>query len=493
MAIRLMFLLAFLCANPSISHCQEELSSVLNEIINDPDLRHAGIGISIIDTETGQQIAAHQPQLSLVPASTLKVLTTATALAILGSDYQFKTEILRTGQLDREGTLNGHLIIRGFGDPTLGSDQMSGVADLEEIMERFRLAIQREGIRKINGYIIVDESFFDAAINAESWPWNDLGNYYASGAWGLNIHENLYYLKFRQKPELNSNPSIASIQPRIPGLQFRNHLESAGKGTGDNAYIFGAPYTFLRYIRGTIPVGTQLFTIKGSIPNPPLFAAQYFLQKLEEIGIRSSLGSTTIHEYNSQSDAAPLELNTEKLLYRHLSPKLQDIVNRANGKSINLYCESMLKTLGKTRNEAGSIASGLQVIRSYWAERGLDFSGCYLEDGSGLSPRNAVTPAFLARLLFKISEDPTLEKAFSASLPVAGVSGTLRSWLRNSPAQGKIFAKSGTMERVRAFTGYVTTIRGQRRAFAIIINNYEGSSTTIKRKLERLMLHIYKY
>ena len=286
MAIRLMFLLVLLCADPSMGYTQEELSSALDEIINDTDFRHAGIGISIIDTETGKQIAAHQPQRSLIPASTLKVLTTATALAVLGPDYQFKTEILRTGRVDSDGTLNGHLIIRGFGDPTLGSDQMSGVAGLDEIMERFRLAIQREGIRKINGYILTDASFFDAAINAESWPWNDLGNYYASGAWGLNIHENLYYLKFRQKPELGSTPSVALIQPRVPGLQFRNHLRSAGKGTGDNAYIFGAPYTFLRYIRGTIPIGTQLFTIKGSIPNPPLFAAQYFLQKLEEIGIQ---------------------------------------------------------------------------------------------------------------------------------------------------------------------------------------------------------------
>ena len=189
--------------------------------------------------------------------------------------------------------LRGNLYLKGFGDPTLGSDQMNEAEELDVVMEKFRLAIQQKGIRKIEGQIIGDGSYYGTDVNCDTWQWNDLGNYYAAGVWGLNIHENLYYLRFRQNATLGQTPAIAAIEPFIDGLAFYNEVQSAKRGSGDNAYIYGAPYDFTRYVRGTIPVGSKLFSIKGSMPDPPLFAAQYFKDKLEEVGIASTRPATT--------------------------------------------------------------------------------------------------------------------------------------------------------------------------------------------------------
>ena len=492
MTTRIPILLMAFCMPVSIAWTQSQLSSSLVDFCDDPAFSHAGISITVMDLKTGETIAAHQPELALIPASALKVLTTATALAVLGPEYQFKTELLYTGHVDEQGTLQGDVIVRGQGDPTLGSDQMPGAESLERTLEKFRMALQRAGIRKISGRIIADASYFDTAVNSPSWAWNDLGNYYAGGAWGLNIHENLYYLRFRQKQELESTPQITEVSPPIAGLEFRNELKSAPRGTGDNAYIFGSPYTFLRYVRGTIPIGNGLFTIKGSIPNPPLFVAQAFRLTLEEIGIICSEGSTTLQDLQRAKSEGLAPETDARLLYRHLSPKLREIVNRANQRSVNLYCESLLKVLGQEALGAGSVEAGLEVIRSYWEERGLKFSGCSLEDGSGLSPRNAVTSLFLTRLLRLVATDSAIYQDFRNSLPVAGVSGTLKSYLVKSPAQGKVLAKTGSMDRVRALTGYAETAQGKQRVFTIILNNQIEKNSNIRKKLERLLLQIYR-
>ena len=464
---------------------QGHLQDAIQNFLNNGNLDNASVSISIMDVNSGKMLASHQSELSLAPASSLKVVTTATALSILGSDYTFKTALEYDGQIDRAGNLNGNLYIKGYGDPTLGSDQMEEAENLETVMKKFRLALQQKGIRKINGAIIGDASWFPSAVNCDTWQWNDLGNYYAAGVWGLNIHENLYYLRFRQNSSLGKIPAIAVVEPYVDGLEFYNEVTSAARGTGDNAYIYGAPYQFTRYVRGTIPVGNQLFSIKGSMPNPPLFAAQLLQEKLEEVGIPSAKAATTSLELSTKGQTS------RTTLYTFESPKLRQIVKRANMKSVNLYCESMLKSISKAKDGDGSFDHGVETLKAYWEDRGLKMSGVYLEDGSGLSARNAVTTQFMVQLLRKKTKDKDFEVYFD-SFPVAGRSGSMKNVLKGSRAEGKLRAKSGTIKRVRSYTGYAQTSSGELRAFSIIVNNFSGSGGAMRKRMETLMLAFVK-
>ena len=469
---------------PSLSKAQNTIQAAIQQLMKDPSLKNASVGICVIDVKSGKILAKHDADRSLIPASSLKVVTTATALAILGPDYTFKTDLEYNGLLDKQGVLKGNLFLKGYGDPTFGSNQLEEAADLQSVMKSIRQAIQQKGIQTISGFVVGDASYFSTTVKVPSWQWNDLGNYYAAGAWGLNIHENLYYLRFRQASKIGTTPRISIIEPEIPDLNFQNEVRSASRGSGDNAYIYGGPYTFERYVRGTIPVGNKLFSIKGSIPNPPLFAAQYLQQQLKEIGIETQQGSVTQLDLVRRG----ITKGERRKIFTYYSPPLKVIVKRANWQSVNLYCESLLKTIGRARMNKGTTKAGVKSIREFWESKGLSFSGCYLEDGSGLSPRNNVTSLFMAQFMRKIATEKKVFQSFYESLPEAGRTGSLRNRFKGTIAVGKIRAKSGTLKRVRTFTGYAKDKSGNLRAFSILINNFSGSGNLMRRKMEKFVL-----
>ena len=476
-------LILFILSLAGIAHAQNAYQAAANRLAADPSLKNGSLSISVIDVESGRLVASHEPERSLSPASNLKVLTTASALALLGPDYRFQTQLEYDGALSAEGQLDGNLYLTGYGDPALGSPLLEEAMPLEALMERLRMAVQQAGIRRIKGAVRGDASAFGSSSSVGSWQWEDMGNYYGAGAWALNLHENLHYLHFQQQGQLGAIPPIAGVEPDIPGLQFTNEVVSAARGTGDNAYIFGAPYQFNRYVRGSIPVGSGIFTIKGSIPDPPLFAAQCLRQSLATVGITAAGAA-------SRLDGQP---GGRRRLYTHYSPPLSLIVKRTNMESVNLYCEAMVKVIGWEKKQKGSTTAGLEALKSYWEEQGLSWEGCYLSDGSGLSDANAVTSLFLARLLRLMArKDASLFSPFYESLPEAGRSGSLRNALKGTAAEGRLRAKSGTLERVRAYSGYATARNGRLLAFSVIANNFEGSGGAIRQKIERFMLELCK-
>ncbi|GAG80932.1 unnamed protein product, partial [marine sediment metagenome] len=262
----------------NIVAAQSSLQKAIGQLVADPDLKHASLGICVIDVESGKVIAQYEKDQSLIPASSLKVVTTATALSKLGENFRFKTELQYDGQLKSDGTLNGNLYLKGYGDPTLGSDRFDNAVTVDLLMDELVQAVKKAGIKKINGKIVGDASFYTSSVNSRSWLWEDLGNYYACGAWGLNIQENKFYINFKQSLKLGAQPKIESTKPSIPNLLLINEVQSAETNSGDNAYIFGSPYSYTRFIRGTIPIGKSTFTIKGAIPDPPFFAAHKLMQ-----------------------------------------------------------------------------------------------------------------------------------------------------------------------------------------------------------------------
>ena len=465
---------------------QTGLQKAIDQLASDPVLKARGFSMTVMEVESGKIIAEHQKDRGLIPASTLKVVTTSAALAVLGDDFKFKTELQYDGSIDNNGILNGNIYIKGYGDPTLGSDRFDQTIPMDALMDKFVEAIRSKGIYKVNGKIIGDASFFGTQVDGRTWLWEDLGNYYGAGAWGLNIHENKYFLTLRQNSKLGATPAIEKVEPHIPNLLHLNELTLAGKNTGDQAYIFGSVYNYTRFIRGTIPIGNGPFTIKGAIPDPPFFAAYYLMKKLEARQIDTNKEATSLFELERKGS----EHTDRKVLYTHYSPALKDIVHITNMKSINLYCEAMLRYLGRDKKGEGSAEAGLEVVYEFLKKNGINDPAFFMEDGSGLSPFNTVSTYQMTSIMRGIAKNKALYTSIRPSLSVAARSGALKYMFKGTAASGKIRAKSGGMTRVRSYTGYVENKSGKLLAFCIICNHFTCESSEMRKKMEKVMLRM---
>lgn len=445
----------------------QNIQRAIRDLVQDGSMKHAGISITVLDVQSGKVIAEHNKDMCLVPASSMKVVTTGAAISILGNNYTFKTEIQYDGLISKS-VLNGNLFIKGSGDPTLGSDRFRETPSLKVLMNRFQKAIQQKGICRVNGLVIGDESYFGTESRPPSWQINDIGNYYGVGAWGLNIFENFYYLHFRQNPTKDTKPRIINYSPKIPNLLLINEVRSSGDSV-DNAYIFASSYSNLYFVRGSIPVGKGYFTIRGAVPDPPFLAANILMNTLESSGIKTKKQATTYFEFVREGN----KRKERTTIYTHESPPLASIVKRTNLESNNLYCEALLKTIGKRMNYKGDTYEGTAAVTKFWKNKGLDLEGFRMEDGSGLSPRNAASSYHLASIMRAAAQDTVIFDTFYQSLPEAGNTGTMASMLKNTRAWGRVRAKTGTMKGIKSYTGYVKTESGKFLSFSIILNNFE--------------------
>lgn len=458
---------------------QTKIQIALNELEKDPEMQYASIGFCAIDINANKIYAELNCYRALTPASSMKVITTGTALAVLGKDYTFKTYLEYSGSISN-GTLNGNLYIRGTGDPCLASPMMEGVMSREELLATWLAAIQKAGIKKINGHIVGDASYFDDQVMIPTWQWGDIGNHYGAGVWGLNYHDNLYYMHLKQTKSAGGMPTIDHTIPVIPNLKFENLLVSAGGGTGDNAYVYTAPYSEDAVIRGTIPKGSGLFDIKGAMPDPALVCAYDLRSFLVKSDIPVSKEATTQRQLKNK--------DARTLMHTYISPTLAQICKHTNEDSRNMYCEALLKTIGMKQKGLGTTDDGIAAVSDFWRARGLGMDGFFMQDGCGLSARNAICAKTFAEVMRKMYIDSKTFGDFYNQLPIAGQTGTMKTMCRNSSAENNVRAKSGSMNRIRSFTGYVTTKSGAKLAFSMIVNNYSCSGYAMKKKLENLMI-----
>jgi D-alanyl-D-alanine carboxypeptidase/D-alanyl-D-alanine-endopeptidase (penicillin-binding protein 4) len=472
-------LISFLLSFPLLITAQTKIESALKSLEKDNDLKYASIGFCAIDIKTNQIYAQRAPTKALIPASSMKVITTGAALAILGSDYKFKTFLEYSGSISN-GTLNGNIYIRGTGDPSLASPIMEGVLTKEALMAEFIAVIKKAGIKKINGAVVGDGSYFDDQVMIPTWQWGDIGNHYGAGTSGLNYHDNLYYIHFKRAKDYGSTPRVDHTVPNIPQLKFDNRVTSAGSRTGDNAYVYSAPYGTEVTLRGTIPKGSGLFDIKGATPDPTLLCAHDLRNALMAASIPVSKEASTQRLLKNKA--------SRKKIHTHYSPSLTTICKHTNEASRNMYCEALLKTIGAKSKGLGSTNNGIAAITDFWRGRGLDMAGFFMKDGCGLSARNGVSPKTFAEIMRKMYLDKSAFGDFYNQMAIAGRTGTLRNMCRNSSAENNVRAKSGSMNRIRSYTGFVTTKGGKKLAFSMIVNNYSCSGYMMKKKLETLMI-----
>ncbi len=450
-------------------------------VIRHPDMAPANIGLCVVDVQSGQQLYGYQERKSMITASTMKALTTATAISILGPNFRFETSLAVDGNI-RNGVIEGDLLIVGSGDPTLGSDRLRTSDALGELMYNWAQILKQQGIIKITGSVVGDDSFFPTQITPGNWGWEDMGNYYGAGASALNIAENTYRLDFSSPSRTGALTTILRTDPEMP-IYFVNEVTAGPSGSGDNAYIFGASYTQIRYVRGTIPPGRSLFSIKGSIPDPALFCASELTASLKSCGMSVGELPTTARLRALAGKPAP---RRGQVLHTHYSTSLADIAQACNFNSINLYAEALAKRVAVETARPGLSTEGAYAMRGYWNGKGVNTEGMSPKDGSGLSPNNTVTARQYCDILRLMMRDRHAD-AFWESLPVAGQSGAMKSKLRGTVAEGKVRAKSGYISGVRGYVGYAELPDGRVVAFAFIANHYEGSTGAMGRRLEGLM------
>lgn len=451
----------------------DSVTAEVEKIAGESGMKTASIGFCLIpiDGETASSVAAYREDTGLIPASTMKAITTATAVEVLGSDFKFVTELQITGAIDDAGTLKGHVVVKGGGDPTLGE---SGIA---KNFARWKAALVEAGVKKVEGSVVGDASIYGTQRIADTWQWNDFGNYYGAGASGLSFHQNQFYCTFRTS-SVGRTATLIGTDPKLPGIEFFNEMKVGPAGSGDQGYIYGAPYGKVFYLRGTVPAGNGTYTIKGALPDSAFFCARGLTKYLNENGLPVSGEPTTDRLWEES-------LGERRTLFSEESATLGDLLVLTNHKSNNLRAECIHRMIGVEAKGSGTIEASISAIEAHWREKGIDLDGFFMTDGCGLSRSNTVTPRQITAMLYYAAKAEEFD-TFYASLPTAGQSGTLRSIGGGSAASGRVRAKSGTLDRVRNYAGYLNARSGKRYAFAIFINNYTGSLSFVKAKIVRV-------
>ncbi len=452
------------------------IEKAIDRLVSAPGVKNASWGLSVKEAG-GKTVASHNPDLNLTPASILKVFVTAAALDKLGPDAKFSTALAHDGAISN-GFLNGNVYIIGGGDPSLGSRLIKDAPPLEEVFKTWAAAIKAAGINVINGAVAGDDGAF-ASVQPGSWAWEDIGNYYAAQPSALTVNDGLYKLYLKPSDTVGGRADVLRTEPCVEGLKFENYLKTGPKGSGDNGYIYAFPGQYTAVLRGSIPQGAPEFAIKGALPDPALFAARSFGAYLARAGINAN---------KKPFRGGPPE--GEKLVPVTATEgrPLKDIVRVTNKRSFNLYAELLLRQLG-----GGSPGAGAAAVKAFLAESGTDVSELKLADACGLSRRDTVKAGNFSDLLLSVYKKPYF-RDFYDSLVFPGdpdASGHVRELGLGTPLEGNLRLKSGSLNGVRSYTGYLKTKKGRRLAFTSIINNYSAPGGDMDKLHEDLLLALY--
>lgn len=411
------------------------LASLFERAAAEPGLEGAAIGLCVLDAN-GVMQAAVNADTAFIPASSLKTLTTATALEVLGPEFRFETRLLARAE-PRDGVLEGDLVLRGGGDPLLSLGDLA----------RWAAELRRQGLRRITGRVLGDGSLITGSLFDDHWSWGDIGNGYGSPVAGLNLEHNRYTAVFTPGAAVGQPAQLLEIAPVVPGIRWINQVGTGPPGSGDGVMIHGGERTPHVHLRGTVPSDRPQFRVSGAVTDPETFAAHHLCAALVAAGIEVGGVATAA--------ATPLGDDTPVLL-RHPSPPLSELVASIHATSDNHETECLFRQLGLSRGQAPE-----KVILEHWLGRGLKFRGLRLEDGCGLARANCIRPRDLAAL-----------QRLAACGPQGGVYRNSMVALRD----GVVFAKGGAMSGVRSLTGLARSASGETFYFALLINHAANSS-----------------
>jgi D-alanyl-D-alanine carboxypeptidase/D-alanyl-D-alanine-endopeptidase (penicillin-binding protein 4) len=464
-----------------------ELQSRIAALLDQPKFASARWGARIITTEGGV-VFERDADKSFMPASNMKLYTSAAALDAFGPDFKIKTSVYATRPAGKTGVLNGDLILYGRGDPNLSPrfdtddpdryDELKP-ADTITAIERLADQIKDAGINIVLGNLIGDDSFFAGDRLGPGWEWDDAQFYYGAEVSALTVNDNSVTFTVTPATRAGNPPSI-KIQPQTSYLKIVNNAKTGADGQtriGVNRPLDSNTVEFF----GTIPRGANEFKVDIAVHDPARFAAELLNEALARRGVRVR---GRVERYDAVARVAkPFDESKLLEVAGVESQPLAEMLKVINKQSQNLHAELMLRQLGTRYADARSLddygrpkstdALGAEIRRRFLQRAGIEVAPLSLRDGSGLARQNLVTPRSTARLLEFMLGRP-YAKAWLESLTVAGVDGTLGRRMRDSAAANNLRGKTGTLTYVNALSGYVTTKRGQPLILSLMGNNYTG-------------------
>lgn len=439
----------------------QKLDVAVKHMLADTQMHHAVLGLYVVNSKTGKPVYSLNSTMGLAPASTQKIFTGIAAFDILGGSYTYKTTVGYKGTV-AEGVLNGDLIIKGYGDPSFGSWRYEHTK-MDSILQQITATLHKAGIGTIKGNIVLDETALTYQPIPGGWIWEDIGNYYGAGVWGINWNENQYDLTLRAGDRPGEKTEITSAEPSPELFAMNNMIKTGAAGSGDNSIIYVAPYAADGFAEGTIPAGEKHFTVSGSLPYPSATFGKELTEQLKNDTI-SFTGNVIWGAQLSLEKTMPPTITTTLLNYT--SPPLDSLMYWFLQKSINMYGEAFAKTIALEKGGQGETGKGVDLIRDYWQRNGIEKTSVKMLDGSGLSPQNRVTP-----------------EAEVLALQHAKTRPWFKSFYNCLPLYNGIKMKSGTIGGSKAFTGYHTAADGTEYTFSIIVNNYDGTASAIVQKM----------
>ncbi len=442
----------------------KELQSDLHSLVNSNDFHNASIGVSVFSLRNGEFFFRYNANKNLIPASTLKLVTTAAALKYLGEDFRFTTRLYLNGKLEENGLFVGNIIVRGSGDPSFSGFYRD---DPLNVIKKFVNVLDSIGISSIQGNIIGDDSYFDDNYYGPGWAWDDMLYPYSAQVNAISINDNKLDLFVFQGDSTGETTEI-SIFPENSYVRIINNVKTGSEKELTDISVIREYGTNLIELKGTIAYDStgNFEKISATIDNPTLFFLNIFRETLEDKFIRFRGALLDINDINHKPDYTSMESVCD-----YKSPELSEIIKTTNKSSHNLTAEILLKTIAKENTGTGSFENGIQEINKFLDENGINNSAVSINDGSGLSRLNLISPDYIVTLLSSVYRSE-YKDVFIGSLARPGDFGTLERRMKMSLAESTVVAKTGSMNNVSNISGYVTTMDGEELAFAIMMESF---------------------
>ena len=462
--------------------CTTGLQSGFHAFMNSPSLDGAHTGVAVKSLTDNRDLYAVNETKFFIPASNMKLFTTAVALVRLGPEFRYTTLVYTDGVV-HDGTLYGNLFVKGVGDPTLSGLFHAGGAG--QIFEEWADTLLRRGIKRIAGDIVGDGSLFDDQYLGAGWAWDDEAHCYSAQISALSFNDNSIKLVVSPAGETGS-PSMIETSPRTAYVTIVNDVATGSSAEETSITFARAAGTNVIQAAGRIGAGSAPHEACVTVHRPALFAVTAFKEVLESKGIEIEKSAMAI----GKSDEKP-DYKSMRIVASYDSPPLREIIKYVNKSSHNLSAELLFRTLGSTFGGEGSTDSSVRVMQEAFSEMGILPDEISIHDGSGLSRYNMVKPGHVMKLLEYMYAHPYFIY-FYDSLPIAGVEGTVKRRMKDTEAEHQVRAKTGSFKHVLNLSGYITTRNGEMIAFSIMNNNLLGSVSDLKKLQDGICVTLWR-
>jgi D-alanyl-D-alanine carboxypeptidase/D-alanyl-D-alanine-endopeptidase (penicillin-binding protein 4) len=453
-----------------------ELQARIAQILNRPELAPAMVGIKVTSLETGKVLFEENSSKLLRPASNMKLYTVAAALDRLSPAYRFVTSVYAAARPDSAGTLHSDLIVYGRGDPSIAArfnegDYFKGINELAS-------QIVAAGVKRVQGDLVGDETYFIGPRYGSGWNWEDLQWWYGAEVSALTVNDNALDLIVKPGPTVGA-PAVITTGPPDPLLTIVNRVVTGAKGSKRELTLHRGLGADALEIHGSVPLNDRGYAAGVGISHPALLFVYLLRSSLAQRGVTFTGKSRTVPAPPYANGGAASRATGSIEIASMQSPPLSLIAAQTLKPSQNLYTELILRTLGKVvppppdslDASRTSEEAGLEIVKTFLKEAGVNTSGLALTDGSGLSRNDMITAEASVQLLTYMGRH-RYAGVFREALPIAGVDGTLRNRLKGTSAENNVRAKTGSLSSAASLAGYLTTAGGENLVFSIMVNNY---------------------